>query len=677
MKVFTPSPALLSPSILSSNSSQNSNKPINASGTVAHTNPDQPTPKKGPTTKNGHKQTNPDTKMMNACPKPETIPNTESPIPVTQQHPGFFPGHVVYNTPGITLHNPWVEQDDLSQSIPMDTTENATSIIASSDAIADSDICRVTDTDITMTPETSVEFITHTTFSPLPKVQTTDDAATNSSTSQPVDMDQDGFSSDTSTTSSLNERIASFKWKNKKNRKSRRALNSLHTESVAASRHAPPTSSQNTPVDDSEKATFDAYIHPSLAPGEWIVDKITYYNVVMTAYDHFIDARSEKINGESYLLVSFRSHCGLMNALKDHNERFPEAKLTAKKYYTYGRRPISSADFKLHNVPESATARQIHNAIKQVDTSADVRIRHRDKKGDVTFRVLDYGKTHKFANTWSVVLGDTVIRLTPGHFDSLKMQLRNKWVARFSGFRPTTTLAEAHQVLAPQGALDLYRRAPEHNDLHIYAVFKTELDRNNACLGQYSFKSMRILGAPKGMSWDDWKVKCSPPKPTKTMLNGPNPPTTGIETKLDTDDQVKPSSSSTSMEPKIIQKASTTKTSHKKKTQSAPTPRNSSVATGTNRIPLGNRSNRLDYRVLDPDLDLTNTQPPPTNGSGNVKSKGSRKGKKKEEHVFFAQVHQALKEEEFSPDIYEELHDGYDDYITRNHWVEASASTQV
>jgi hypothetical protein len=551
------------------------------------------------------------------------------------------------------------------------------------ETIADPDPNRngATDLDVIMTqPQSTMQIPDNSSqnTSSLPTVNipihTCDSLPPNDIKNDDQDKDQDdGCTSDTSTTSSLNERINSFKWKTKRNRKSRRALNQLHyeTQAVAASRHAPKPDDDDTRI----KASFEAYIHSSHVPGEWSVDKITYLNIIMVAYRHFIEAKSEKLNGDSYLIVSFRSHRAMMEAIQDHNSRFPQIKFTAKKYYTHGRRPISSADFKLYNVPKTATARQIYNAIRSVDHTADFRINSRNEEHNIVyFRILDYGKTHKFASTWSVIIGDTVVRLLPGHFTRDHLRDRNKWIAKFSGFRQDTTLSEAHQVLGPQGAVDLYRRDNQHNDSHIYAIFKTESERDKACVGQYSFKSLRILGVPQGLTWDEWKAKCSPPKPNKKPKNDHQEPSSD-DIKMVTEEVYASDSKTTPSNQNVLPKASPVNDRHKKQLRSKAIPQHTNVATGTNKIPLGKRANRLDYRVLDPDMDITTPQPTPTNGSGNVKTKG--KGKQKEEREFFTQVHSALKDNAFSPDIHEELQDGYDKYIARNHWVEASASTQV
>jgi hypothetical protein len=172
------------------------------------------------------------------------------------------------------------------------------------------------------------------------------------------------------------------------------------------------------------------------------------------------------------------------------------------------------------------------------------------------------------------------------------------------------------------------------------------------------------------MTWDEWKLKSAPPKPPKKT---PTQHAEGLQAtdtnSSNTSNQDAPTTGHITVKAKdALNHNSSKKTSAPKVPLSA-----HRAATGSNRTPLGKRNRRLDYRIIAPDYDMTT--PPDTYSSG--PSDRLHKGKQKAAVEYFEQVQQALKEDAFSPDIHEEMNVEYNKFITTNHWVEASASTQV
>jgi hypothetical protein len=451
----------------------------------------------------------------NACTKKGIHPkkdgnhsNNHNRTPPSQQYPGFFPN--LGSVEDLTL-NPWNTHDQ------MDTTEHSVthseSPIESPIEIADASVVTqafttqiavpiIADASQTNSMDCSVNSPqpdTEDEEGKLPSAERIAELNALVNDVPPPDPNDDGFATDSSTTSSVTDRIASFKWKNKYHKKSRAKLRGLR-KAATASQHAPPEDDSPT------HTTFDAYISPDLIQGQYIDDKISYIDLLMFTYDGYVSTSTQTWNHEKKIMISFSKYGHLIAALRDHQERFPLLKFTIRKYYTWKGHRVSSNDFKLLNVPEMASVTAIKQAIKSIDPRTRFRLNHRDENGTVFFTVLDNDRVYHFAQQYCCVLHNTVVRLAPAYFTEQHFKKRNTWMAKFSGFPVTTQLATVKEVLDSVQTLDVYRRSFHHQDDHVYAVFTDEKSMIKACSTSIRYRNWTIRGCPVHSTWQEWKT---------------------------------------------------------------------------------------------------------------------------------------------------------------------------
>jgi len=79
--------------------------------------------------------------------------------------------------------------------------------------------------------------------------------------------------------------------------------------------------------------------------------------------------------------------------------------------------------------------------------------------------------THVLKNTWSLAIGNAVVRLGPAHFSKCQFRLRNKFVGQSTA---AASFSDAHLLsnLEPISVKDVYRKNIDNTDV-IFLVFDT------------------------------------------------------------------------------------------------------------------------------------------------------------------------------------------------------------
>ncbi|RIA79600.1 hypothetical protein C1645_745806 [Glomus cerebriforme] len=118
----------------------------------------------------------------------------------------------------------------------------------------------------------------------------------------------------------------------------------------------------------------------------------------------------------------------------------------------------------------------------------------------------------------SIVINNNVFRLTPAFFKKSDLELRNKFVGKFSGFSTAHNLAYIKDHL--QDITNLKNVYKRNDDQNIYFEFTSESDLFNACNTNLYIDNLKIKGVPRGTNWSDrdafFSTRCS--KHPKSML---------------------------------------------------------------------------------------------------------------------------------------------------------------
>ena len=97
---------------------------------------------------------------------------------------------------------------------------------------------------------------------------------------------------------------------------------------------------------------------------------------------------------------------------------------------------------------------------------------------------------------WSIVIGDTVVRLGPAVFSKHQFKNRNKFVGR-SSTAATFTDAVILTHLEQNGAKDIYRRTSEDGSTDVFVVFDSEISYRNAVTKSVWMKDINLKFTPQ------------------------------------------------------------------------------------------------------------------------------------------------------------------------------------
>jgi len=106
-------------------------------------------------------------------------------------------------------------------------------------------------------------------------------------------------------------------------------------------------------------------------------------DVMLWSSTGYIRTDVHNLNGEPHLVAKFRSFAAMNLAILEFNDRY-NLKMKTRKYYMLNNTPISSADFKLINVPD-VKQRSIIKAINMLVTKGSVDIKRKDSDNNIIF----------------------------------------------------------------------------------------------------------------------------------------------------------------------------------------------------------------------------------------------------------------------------------------------------
>ena len=111
---------------------------------------------------------------------------------------------------------------------------------------------------------------------------------------------------------------------------------------------------------------------------------------------------------------------------------------------------------------------------------------------------------HHLKDRWSVIIEDHVVQVAPAHFTVDDLNKRARWTGKFSGFSPDTPLADIFDCMSLSvDGLHVYRT--KHDKLNVYVEFASEDKLNAAVIKTIYYRSMTIVGTPKGLPFSSRK----------------------------------------------------------------------------------------------------------------------------------------------------------------------------
>src|SRR3990170_862665 len=131
-------------------------------------------------------------------------------------------------------------------------------------------------------------------------------------------------------------------------------------------------------------------------------------------------------------------------------------------------------------------------------TKGTVDIKRKDIDNNIIFTPTDYDMVHHLKDRWSVIIEDHVVQVAPAQYTTDDIKKRARWTGKFSGFSPETSIADILDCMSLSvDGVHTYRT--EHDKNNVYVEFTSENKLNAAIINTIYYKSMTIVGTPKGL----------------------------------------------------------------------------------------------------------------------------------------------------------------------------------
>ncbi|RIA88104.1 hypothetical protein C1645_739616 [Glomus cerebriforme] len=238
---------------------------------------------------------------------------------------------------------------------------------------------------------------------------------------------------------------------------------------------------------------------------------LAFTELFMRKFEHFSSINYCSIEPIPSIIVKFSKHKGLVKAANyfKHGHHTGRMKLIPKTYYRMGRDKVSCREFKIINVSISVDLDMVEHAIRNILKGESFYLQHPskhivDKKSltkDIFFTASSSHACNFLKQTWYIIINNDVFRLTLAFFKKSDLELRNKFVGKFSGFSTAHNLAYIKDHL--QDITNLKNVYKRDDDLNIYFEFMMESDLFNAYSTNLYIDNIKLKGVPRGTNWSD------------------------------------------------------------------------------------------------------------------------------------------------------------------------------